>query len=553
MTGPHEYPWLAQYAGVPARLALPERTVVAEFDRLPPGKPDRPAIWFHDEAITHAEVRQASCRLAEALEGLGLRAGDRVAIMGQNTPALALAMLGVWRAGAVAVPLNPMLKAAEVGKILADSRAATLIAAAAHWQPISGAAWEDSPLRTLVLTGDQIDERSALTGAAPAGLRVLQLADLAGGGPAPGSADAAALDGIAALMYTSGTTGEPKGAVVRHRHLAFTTEVFRQWMHIGDRDVVLGAAPLSHITGLVAGLTVSLASGAPLILAGRFDAGVTVALIERHRATFGVAAITAYRALMAEEDRLASADLSSFTKAYSGGAPVPAATVEHFEKLTGVYIHPVYGLTETTSPSHATPLGARAPVYPELGTLATGVPVPSTYSAVVDPDTGNAVPPGQPGEVVIAGPGVVEEYWERPEATAATIPGGLLHTGDVGLMDAGGWFYVIDRIKDIINTSGFKVWPREVEDVLLGHPGVAEAAVVGAPDPYRGETVVAYVVPRSHHVPSAEELIGHSRERLAAYKYPRRIEFCDELPTTASGKIIRRALRGNGVATPSGH
>ena len=544
MTRSLEHPWLAQYVNVPPRLELPGQTVIEAFDCCAAREPDRPAIWFHQEMITRGELQHASRRLARALTGLGIREGDRIAVMDQNTPALALAMLGSWRAGAAVVPLNPMLMAAEVRKVLADSQVTAVIAAAALWQRLADDAWEGSPLRAIVLTGEQIDERPVLASGSRAVPPTMRMADLVGNGSSPDPASKASLDGIAVLMYTSGTTGGPKGAVIRHRHLAFTTEVYRRWMRIDDIDVILGAAPLSHITGLVAGLTLSLASGAPLILSGRFDARATLRLAARHRTTFTVAAITAYRALMAD-DTVTSADLSSLTKAYSGGAPVPAATVERFERLTGVYIHPIYGLTETTSPSHATPLGVRAPIHPSLGTLAAGVPVPSTYSAILDPDSGDEIPAGQAGEVVIAGPGVVEEYWKRPQITAATIPGGLLHTGDVGLMDADGWFYIIDRIKDIINTSGYKVWPREVEDVLLQHPGVAEAAVVGAPDPYRGETVVAYVVPRSGHGPSAEELIGYSRARLAAFKYPRRIEFCDQLPTTASGKILRRALREN--------
>lgn len=541
MTTSQDYPWLAWYRDISPRIEAPEQTVVEAFDHRAAGMAERPAVWFHGEAITHAELQQASRRLAHAFSDLGIRHGDRIAVMGQNTPALALAMLGAWRAGGAVVPLNPMLKAAEVRKILTDSRAAAVVAPAELWQPLGDNAWKDTALRAVVVTGEQIDERPLVTG--PASVPTMFMADLIADGPPAGLADVPMMSDIAALMYTSGTTGEPKGALVRHRHLAFTTEVYRQWMHVDDGDVILGAAPLSHITGLVAGLTLSLASGAPLVLAGRFSAPVTLGLIERRRATFCVAAITAYRAMMAV-DAAASFDLSALTKAYSGGAPVPAATVERFERLTGIYIHPVYGLTETTSPSHATPLGLRAPVHPTLGTLAVGVPVPSTYSAVIDPDSGNEVPAGQPGEVVIAGPGVVEEYWERPEETAATLPGGVLHTGDVGSVDLEGWFYVIDRIKDMINTSGFKVWPREVEDVLLEHEGVADAAVVGEPDPYRGETVVAYVVPRPDYPASAAELIEHSRSRLAAYKYPRRIQFCEELPTTASGKVIRRALRG---------
>lgn len=542
MTESPDYAWLRQYANVPSVLDLPEHTVVEAFDRHAVRKPELPVIWFHEEAITRGEFSEASCRLAWALADLGISGGDRVAVMGQNTPALALAMLACWRAGVAVVPLNPMLKAAEVRTILLDSQAVAVIAEAGLWLALGTTASEGSEVRAIVLSGDQIDDKPVARAVEETNPPTVWLAELVGNDFPASAVCNASLDTLAALVYTSGTTGGPKGAVIRHSHLAFTTDVYRQWMHVGESDVILGAAPVSHITGLVAGLTLALASGAPLILSGRFDARTTIRLAERHRATFVVAAITAYRALMAE-DSLAKADLSSLHKAYSGGAPVSAATVEQFERLTGIYIHPVYGLTETTSPSHATPLGVRAPIHPTLGTLAVGVPIPNTYSAIVDPESRNDVPIGEPGEVVIGGPGVVEEYWRRPEATAAAIPGGLLHTGDIGLMNAEGWFYVIDRIKDIINTSGFKVWPREVEDVLLQHPGVAEVAVVGVPDPYRGETVLACVVRRRSHYPSTEELIDYSKERLAAFKYPRRIEFVDELPKTSSGKILRRNLK----------
>lgn len=542
MTEPPAYAWLDQYVDVPPRLALPTHAVVQAFSRLALVGPDRQIIVFHGDSISRAELWRASSRLAQALAGMRVRAGDRVAVMGQNTPALALAMLASWQAGAVVVPLNPMLKAAEVRAVLSDSQAAVLIVSAALWEPLSPGIHEANfPLKAVVLTGEQIDERpvTALRGTTAA---TVLLADLINHAGAAQEAWAPSMKDLAVLMYTSGTTGGPKGAVIRHRHLAFTTEVYRQWMDIGDADVILAAAPLSHITGLVAGLTLSLVTGAPLILTGRFDARTVIQLAARHRATFGVAAITAYRALL-RDDTLAAADLSSLIKAYSGGAPVPAATVEEFERLTGIYIHPIYGLTETTSPSHATPLGVRAPVHPTLGTLAAGVPVPNTYSAILDPVSRDEVPTGTMGEVVIQGPGVIEEYWRRPAITKEAIPGGVLRTGDIGLVDARGWFYVIDRIKDVINTSGFKVWPREVEDVLLQHPGVLEAAVVGAPDPYRGETVVAHVVRRADDGPTADELIEFSRARLAAFKYPRRVEFCSQLPKTASGKILRRELR----------
>jgi long-chain acyl-CoA synthetase len=236
-------------------------------------------------------------------------------------------------------------------------------------------------------------------------------------------------------------------------------------------------------------------------------------------------------------------DQSSLRKVFSGGAPVSAATVNRFEELTGVYIHNAYGLTETTAPSILTPLGSRAPVDPTSGALSVGLPVQGVDVTVVDKDTRHPVPPGDVGELVIAGPMVVPGYWEKPEESRHAMPGGRLHTGDIGFMDADGWVFVVDRAKDQINASGYKVWPREVEDVLYQHPKVKEAAVIGRPDEYRGETVAAYIVATGGEPPAAEELDRFCRERLSAYKCPRSFDLLPELPKTLSGKVLRRELR----------
>jgi long-chain acyl-CoA synthetase len=235
-------------------------------------------------------------------------------------------------------------------------------------------------------------------------------------------------------------------------------------------------------------------------------------------------------------------DLSSLTKVYSGGAPIAPSIVERFQSEIGPYIHNIYGLTETTSPSHGVPMQQIAPVDPTSGALSVGVPIFNTVVRVVD-EEGKDVAVGEIGEFVTSGPQVVAGYWNKPEETEHAIPGGALHTGDVGFMDADGWYYVVDRKKDMINASGYKVWPREVEDVLYQHSSVREAAVIGIPDEYRGETVKAYVSLRPGEDVSEQELIAFCKERMAAYKYPRQIEFLDELPKTATGKILRRELR----------
>ena len=290
-------------------------------------------------------------------------------------------------------------------------------------------------------------------------------------------------------------------------------------------------------------MRLSYLTGAPLVLYHRFDTATTLRMVERWRTTFCVAAITAYIALM-NDPAAGASDFSSMTKCYSGGAPVAPGVVDQFEAKLGARIHNIYGLTESNSPSHATPLGAQGPVDPASGALAIGLPIPNLDARIVDlTDPSRELAPGEPGELAMRGPMMFPGYWNRPEATASAFHDGWFLTGDVAVMDAAGWFYVVDRKKDMIVASGYKVWPRDVEDVLYQHPGVRECAVIGVPDPYRGETVKAFVALKQGVVATPDEMIAFCKERLAAYKYPRLVEFVPEIPKTATGKFLRRALR----------
>jgi len=258
-----------------------------------------------------------------------------------------------------------------------------------------------------------------------------------------------------------------------------------------------------------------------------------------------VASITVYIAMVNHPD-IKTRNLSSFVKAYSGGAPVSKGVVDQFEQLTGLILHNVYGMTETNSPSHITPLGARGPVDPESGAVSVGVPVPNSISKIMDPDDqSRELAPGEIGEIVDRGPMVIPGYWNKPEETANAIRDAWLYTGDVGKMNEQGWFFVVDRKKDLIIASGYKVWPRDVEDVLYQHPAVRESAVVGVADAYRGETVKAFVAlkPEYEHQVTPEDIIAFCKSHMAAYKYPRSVEFVSEVPKTLTGKFLRRALR----------
>ena len=299
-------------------------------------------------------------------------------------------------------------------------------------------------------------------------------------------------------------------------------------------------APLFHITGAVVNATIALLADATLVLANRFHPEVALEAFAEHGVTFTIGSITAYNAL-SQVPGVSREHFRSVKLLYSGGAPIPPSTVERFRERFGLYIHNGYGMTETSSAVIAVPPGVDAPVHGPSGTLSIGVPLPGVGARVVDPE-GNPLPPGEQGELELTGPAVVPGYWS-PEATAGTMPGGRLRTGDVAILDEQGWVYLVDRLKDQINVSGYKVWPREVEDTLYAHPAVLEVAVVGEPDEYRGEVVVAYVSLAEGRTATQEELIAFARERLAAYKAPRTVHLVPELPKTQTGKIRRNVLR----------
>jgi long-chain acyl-CoA synthetase len=518
-----ERPWLARYAGgLPADIEPDHPSALAMFAATARRVPDGVAIHYGDEALTFADVDAMSGAFAAAVAARGVERGDRIAIYLQNVPEFVVAVLAAWRLGAIAVPVNPMLKEREVRTLLDDCEPVALVTLPSLLDEVARTAVAGTSVRLVVTDADVRVPAAEHAGAAP---------------PDPGLGP----DDVAFLTYTSGTTGPPKGAMNTHGNVAFASQTYRDWVGVGDDDVILAVAPLFHITGLIAHVGLSLLTGAPLVLTYRFDAATALELIERHRVTYTTGAITVFIALM-DAQATAGRDTSSLRTIVSGGAPVAPATVDAFERLFGAYIHNIYGLTETTSPSHCVPIGARAPVDPTSGALSVGVPVFDTVVRIVD-DEGRDLPAGEVGEIVTSGPQVVPGYWRRPEESEHAIPGGALHTGDVGFMDADGWFYVVDRKKDQINAAGYKVWPREVEDVLYGHPAVREAAVVGVPDAYRGETVKAFVSLREGERVEADELIAFCRERMAAYKYPRVVELVDELPRTASGKVLRRELR----------
>ncbi|MDQ6701558.1 MAG: AMP-binding protein [Acidobacteriota bacterium] len=523
MNSPYaQKPWLAQYEIAP-QLAQPRHSVLDALEEHARTNPNLPAIRYFDETISFGQLNHWSECFASLLDKWRIKKGDRVALSLQNNPQFAVAQYAAWKRGAIVVPLNPMFREKELRYHLQDSGALAWVALTSSDNDESRAAVKESAVDHVVFTSESnFDEM------------LTESPNLSG-------RTAIADRDIAYLVYTSGTTGPAKGAMLTHGGVAFNAEVFRTWMQVGPADSILGLAPLFHVTGLVAHLALSAWAAVPLILFHRFDAEQVFRLCRKWNATLSVAAITAYIALMNHSKDEGGQFLE---KGYTGGAPVAPSVTEQFEARFSTYIHNCYGLTESTSPSHATPLGARAPVDAASGALSIGVPVPNCDAKIVsleDPDL--EVPPGEAGELLLRGPMIFPGYWNKPEETANAFHNGYFRTGDVAIMDASGWFYLVDRKKDMIVASGFKVWPREVEDTLYQHPAVRETAVIGVPDPYRGETVKAFVALKHGFEQDAASMIQFCRDRISAYKCPREIVFVPEIPKTATGKFLRRSLR----------
>ncbi|MFW0794393.1 AMP-binding protein [Gordonia sp. CPCC 205515] len=543
-------PWLARYpAGSPADIEVEYQTALDVFDAAVAADSDAPFVYYFDGTLTFGDVDRAASALAAALVAEGFSPGERLAIYVQNNPSFIIGLVAAWRAGGVAVAVNPMNKQRELTYILTDSGATALLTLDDLYVDVAEPviATGNTSVHTVITTSpldfqsrndsrlfDGVERRRS-----DGTLDLLEIIDGYDGSTLP--APTLAADDTAVLTYTSGTTGEPKGAMNTHGNLAFNAQTYREWTGLKPGEGILGVAPLFHITGLVGHVMLAMLARAPLTLAHRFSPDVTLDAIRERKPVFTVAAITAFNALSAAPGAIPD-DFASLRILYSGGAPIAPAMGDRLEKIFGAYIHNIYGLTETSSPSHGVPLGVRAPVDPTSGALSVGVPVFNTVVRVID-EQGDDVAVGEIGEFATSGPQVVKGYWNKPEKTAESLPGGELRTGDVGFMDADGWYYVVDRKKDMINASGYKVWPREVEDVLYTHPAVRESAVIGIPDEYRGETVKAYVSLQEGATATPEELVEFCKEQMAAYKYPRSVEIVEELPKTVTGKILRRELR----------
>lgn len=546
-------PWTAFYPGTIREGMVTEFPTMRDaWDSHVSARPDAPAVHYFGSTLTFAEIDAAAASLASGLVDEGLAAGDRLAVYLQNDPQWLVALLAAWKIGAVPVAVNPMLRAEELVHHLLDSGARALVSLDSLYADVVASIRTEIELDIVVTTHPlDMTPDAEVPPSTAAHIGARRTFDDA----LDWTAFLAEHDGrqlrsvpcspsdIGVLTYTSGTTGRSKGAMNLQSALVHSSTVYSTWWDLrADQDVIVGVAPVFHITGLVAGFGIHIVSGAPIVLLHRFDAEETLRAIDTWRGTFMIGASTAFIALCnhPSKDEL---DLTSLTKTPSGGAAVGPALVDRVRDATGWVLRGAYGMTETTSPTHLGPVDIDPPVDPDSGALSVGVPVPGARVRIVDIADGRDLGPGEAGEIVVAGPMVVPGYWQLPEESAHAIRDGWLHTGDIGKVTPDGWLFVVDRLKDMINAGGYKVFPRDVEDVLYQHPAVREASVVGVPDEYRGETVKAFVSLTRGASATPADLIEFCRSRMAAYKYPREVVILDELPKTTSGKLLRRELR----------
>ncbi|GAB2996775.1 long-chain fatty acid--CoA ligase [Amycolatopsis acidiphila] len=484
--------------------------------------PDRTAVVSGEQTISYAELDRKARQLAEAVRARGVRPGDRVALICPNLPEFPVVYFGLLKAGAVVVPLNPLLKERELEFIFGDSGAVAVFA------------WEGSEQLPVL---DTARRAAAAAPGTPEVIALGELADLLAPHPGTAATEPTGAEDPAVIIYTSGTTGTPKGATLSHVSLLLNARMKELLIPKHDHDVVLVALPLYHIFGQTSVLNGNIHGGATLVLLPRFDPGTALDLLIEHRVTLFSGVPSMFQAfLQVDPDgvrlRKAAETVRLIT---SGGAPLPVAVFERFDRLCGLQIRQGYGLSETS------PTVTFCPWDEPIRPASVGKPVWGVDIQVFDHQD-QPVPAGTVGEIVIRGHCLMLGYFNRPEATAEAIRDGWFHTGDLGRFDEDGWLYVVDRLKDLILRGGYNVYPAEVEQVLLQHPSVAMTAVVGQPHERLGQEVVAYVVPRTGHEVDVEELSAFARERLAEYKYPRRIIVQDELPMTSTGKILKRAL-----------
>ncbi|WP_243367914.1 long-chain-fatty-acid--CoA ligase [Fundidesulfovibrio soli] len=545
-------PWIDHYdPGVPSSIDYRLEPVTALLDFAAECHPKRTAVLFRNLRMDYATLRHKAGRFARGLRDMGIQPGDRVAIMLPNLPQTIVAYWGALYAGAVAVFVNPLYMDTELTHILQDSGARVLIVLDLLWErhrPILEASALERIIVTRISDGlafpmDWLYRLSAWRqGKFPRleldGKRTLPFVGCFGSEPYH-------IEGVdpvettALLQYTGGTTGISKGVVLTHHNLSCNIQQAKALLSVmaKETEVFLGLLPFFHIYGLQLLVNFATANAAAVAPVPRFDPLETLKAIARYRPTVFPGTPSVYMALL-QQKALPDFDLTCVHYCVSGSAPLPVEVLRRFKEITRAEIVEGFGLTEASPFTHVTPLqGRRKP-----GSI--GLPFPDTQARIVDLADGvTPMPPGSPGELLIRGPQVMRGYWNRPGDTEETLRGGWLYTGDIAVMDEEGYFFIVDRKKDMIISGGFNVYPREIEEVLHTHPGVQEVAAIGVPHRSRGEVVKVYIVPKPGLTLTREEVMAFCKAHLAAYKAPRFVEFRTELPKTFVGKVLRRTLR----------
>ncbi len=553
-----EKPWLAHYPEeVPRTLTYPSMPVQEYLTKAYEDFPQKTAIHFLGRELSYEELYESAMKMANYLQKLGIQKGDRVSIMLPNCPQAVISFYGILYAGGVVVMTNPLYTEREISYQMKDSGAKAIIALDILFPRINKVI-KETEIENVIVTGIkdyltfpknlvypfiQKKQYGMTVKVEHRGINHLFTEIMKTASPQITKPPFDFDEDLALLQYTGGTTGSPKGVMLTHRNLISNATMCDAWLYKSTRgeETIMGIIPLFHVYGLTTVLILSVMQGNKMVLLPKFDPEQALKTINKQKPTLFPGAPTLYIGLLNHPD-IQKYDLSSIEACLSGSAPLPTEVQEKFERITGGKLVEGYGLTETSPVSHSNL------VWGDRTKGSIGMPYPDTDCEIFLPGTTDPVPNGQIGEIAIKGPQVMKGYWNRPDATAATIVDGWLLTGDLGYMNDEGQFFIVDRKKDMIIAGGFNIYPREIEEVLYENEAIQECVVAGIPDPYRGETVKAYIVLKEGYTVTEEQLDKHCRENLAAFKVPRIYEFRNELPKTAVGKILRRSLVDEEIA-----
>ncbi len=535
--------------GLPFNLQIPDTTIHETLMATAQQYPEKPAYYFQGTMITFREIDLLTNQFANSLIDLGVEKGDRVAFMLPNIPQAPIALFGILKAGAIVTPINPLFKHHELHHQL-DSARVKILLALDLFHDVVELGRVDTSVETVIYTrtGEFLSKAKAILARVfrkiphpklPTGSDIQILPNLLSGQSTKVPLAPVHPDDIAALLYTGGTTGPPKGAMLSHRNFMFNAKVGSQWfkVRVGE-ECFVGILPAFHAFGFSCVILLSALIASSVILIPRPDLKEILKSIQKYCATVLVAVPTLYVSLLASP-LLKQYNISSLEHCFSGASSLPIQVLEQFQQQTGSYIVEGYGMTETSPILTVIPQGVLKPG-------SVGIPAFNTDIKIVDPtDDSKELPIGEWGEILAKGPQIFQGYWDAPDASKHTLRGGWLHTGDIGRFDEDGYLYIGDRKKDLIKRSGYSVFPAEVEALLYRHPAIAECAVIGVPAPRVGEEVKAFVVlkPEYRGKVSEAEISEWAKQEMAAYKYPRIIKFRETLPKSAVGKILRRELR----------